>query len=239
MCAKNKNDREEQLRRNYEEIAQLAGGLAHEIRNPLSTISLNLDILSEDMEDAETPKDRRMKQRVETISQECDQLEQILKDFLHFTRGMELEASPCDLTKIVTSFIESQRLEADAKNVEISPHLAPGLPKLNLDIHQFRQVLLNLTLNAFQAMPDGGVLEFQTEQQGEHVIFQIIDNGKGISKRAQKKIFDLFYSTKQEGCGLGLPTVRKIIEAHQGTIQCESEPGQGTRFSISLPVPKS
>lgn len=236
MCAREQNDREELLRRNYAEIAQLAGSLAHEIRNPLSTISLNLDILSEDLEDSQTPRDRRMKQRIETISLECDQLEQILQDFLHYTRGMDLETTPCDLSHLVSNFIESQRLEADARQIEISPHLAPDLPRLNLDVHQFRQVLLNLTLNALQTMPEGGVLEFQTYQQDDQIVLQIIDNGLGISNKAQERMFDLFYSTKLEGSGLGLPTVRKIIEAHHGSIECESEPGRGTKFSIFFPI---
>ncbi len=236
MSSKNKNDREELLRRNYAEIAQLAGGLAHEIRNPLSTISLNLGVLSEDLEDGDTPRDLRMKRRIEIISRECDHLEQILSDFLRFTTGMELETQLCDLSQLVGSFIESQRLEADARQIEISPHLAPDLPRVHLDPHQFRQVLLNLTLNAMQAMPEGGVLEFQTFLQANEVVLQIIDNGDGISKPAQKKIFDLFYSSKPEGSGLGLPTVRKIIEAHHGSIQCESEPGRGTKFTVFLPI---
>ncbi len=236
MSPEKDNAREELLRRNYAEIAQLAGELAHEIRNPLSTISLNLGVLSEDIEEGTSPRDLRMKRRIDTISQECDHLEQILSDFLRFTTGMELETQPCDLSEVAGKFIESQQLEAVARHIEISPHLASDLPKVLLDPHQFRQVLLNLTLNAMQAMSEGGVLEFQTFQQDEYVVLQIIDNGKGISKLAQKKIFDLFYSTKPEGSGLGLPTVRKIIEAHHGFIQCESEPGRGTKFSIFLPA---
>ncbi len=236
MAAEKNSNHEDQLRRNYTEIAQLAGELAHEIRNPLSTISLNLGVLNEDLEEGTTPRDLRMKRRVETISKECDHLEQILNDFLRFATGTELEAQLCDLSKVVDHFIESQRLEAETRKIEISPHLASALPKVMIDPHQFRQVLLNLTLNAMQAMSDGGVLEFQTFQQAEYVVLQIIDNGQGISEQAQKKIFDLFYSTKPEGSGLGLPTVRKIVEAHHGFIQCESEPGRGTKFSIFLPA---
>ncbi len=238
ISSKKEREREELLQRNYTEIAQLAGGLAHEIRNPLSTISLNLGVLKEDLEEGNTARDLRMKRRVETISRECEHLEQILSDFLHFTTGMELETQPCDLSALVGEFIESQQLEAAARQIEISPHLAPDLPRVSLDPHQFRQVLLNLTLNAMQAMPEGGVLEFQTFRQAENVVLQIIDNGNGISRQAQGRIFDLFYSSKPEGSGLGLPTVRKIVEAHQGTIQCESEPGRGTKFSIYLPIDK-
>ena len=227
---------EPDLRREYERLAQLAGGLAHELRNPLSTICLNLEILKEELADARTPRERRMEQRVRVIRAECEQLEQLLTHFLQFSRGLELSLEPLDLSEVVREFIPFQLPQALAQGVEISPHLASGLPLVMLDRAQFRRVLLNLTLNALQAMPAGGILEFQTFQEHEHVVLVVIDSGQGIAEKNRERIFDLFFSTKPGGSGLGLPTVRKISEAHGGRIECESEPNRGTRFRIKLPL---
>jgi two-component system sensor histidine kinase HydH len=99
-------------------------------------------------------------------------------------------------------------------------------------------VLMNLTQNAVQSMPDGGHVELQTHVQDGHVILQVIDNGPGMTEQTKSKLFQVFFSTKASGSGLGLSTVRKIVEAHDGKIACESETGKGTRFSVSIPVPE-
>ncbi len=226
----------EDFQRAYEELAQLTGELAHEIRNPLSTICLNLEILKEDLKEAQTPRDRRMEQRVDAIRTECQQLEQLLNDFLHFARGLELSPEPVDLSALVREFIQFQQPRTARQQVEISPHLASGLPLVQLDPSQMRGVLLNLTVNAMQAMPEGGTLEFQTFHEGDRVVLVVIDSGQGIDLRYLPRIFDPFFSTKPGGSGLGLPTVRKVIQAHGGSITCESEPRRGTRFRIDFPI---
>jgi two-component system sensor histidine kinase HydH len=223
------------LQSQYAEIASLAGGLAHEIRNPLSTISLNLDLLREDLEEGETPRERRMLQKVITLRKQCGHLERVLNDFLQFARVGSLQQHPADLNSLVQEFIEFYQPEAKDQGIEISPHLAANLPPVNVDSRLFQQLLTNLARNAQQAMPSGGVLELQTYSRGQCVMLDIIDTGEGMSPETQARMFDAFYSTKQEGSGLGLPTVRKIVEAHGGTILCDSESGRGTRFSISLP----
>jgi len=225
-----------QLRREYEQIAHMAGGLAHELRNPLSTICLNLEILREELKSEQSPRDRRMQLRVDAIRKECLRLEELLNEFLRFARGLELTLEPTDLAACVEEFLQFQRPQAIAQKVELREHLAAGLPPVLLDQQQFRCVLLNLTINALQAMPQGGTLEFQAYQQGDFVCLELIDSGTGIPEKHRDKIFDLFYSTKPGGSGLGLPTVRKIVEAHQGTITCDSAPNHGTRFCIMLPV---
>ena len=225
-----------QLQSQYAEIASLAGGLAHEIRNPLSTIALNLDLLSEDLAAGDSPRERRILQKVIAVRKQCVNLERLLNDFLQFARVGAVEQQPADLNGLVEEFIEFYQPQAKDQGIEISPHLAANLPHVNIDARLFRQVLTNLTRNAQQAMPRGGVLELQTYSRDDRVILEIIDNGEGMSPETQSKMYDTFYSTKQEGSGLGLPTVRKIVEVHGGTIHCDSEPGRGTRFSISLPV---
>lgn len=216
------------------EIAQLAGGLAHEIRNPLSTISMNLEILVEDLANPATPKERRILSKLEVLQRECRFLNRILDDFLSFSRADNLELEKINLNHVVRDFVEYYQPQAKLHGVEISPHLDPDLPPVQLDPRQFRQVLLNLSINAQQAMPQGGTLELQTHARGDRVDLDLIDNGVGMDDRVRGKLFQLFFSTKQGGSGLGLPTVRKIVLAHGGEISVESEKGKGTRFTISL-----
>jgi two-component system sensor histidine kinase HydH len=226
----------EKLQSQYAEIASLAGGLAHEIRNPLSTMTLNLDLLLEDVAAAESPRERRMLQKISAVRKQCVQLERLLNDFLQFARVGSLERQSTDLNALVQEFIDFYQPQAKDLGIDISPHLAANLPPLSIDVGLFRQVLANLSRNAQQAMPKGGVLELQTYCRNDRVTLDIIDTGEGMSQETQAKMFDAFYSTKPDGSGLGLPTVRKIVEAHGGTIHCDSEPGRGTRFSISLPA---
>ena len=136
----------------------------------------------------------------------------------------------------MAEFIEFFRPTAAGQNIEISPHLATNLAPVRLDRVLFRQVLLNLAINAQQAMPQGGLLELQTSMSAGQVCLDLIDNGCGMDERTMSKMFQVFFSTKQKGSGLGLPTVRKIIEAHGGQITCQSAVGKGTRFTILLPA---
>ena len=226
----------ERLLAQYAEIATLAGGLAHEIKNPLSTILMNLDLLAEELEDGDSPRDRRMRRKLETIQRECRRLQEILNAFLQFARAGQLELVETDLNRIVREFIEFYQQEARRRGIEISPHLSANLPMVRVDEALIRQMLINLAQNAQDAMPNGGTLEIQTYARDGRVVLEIIDNGQGMDPSVQEKMFQVFFSTKPGGSGLGLPTVRKIVEAHQGTIQCESEPGRGTRFTITLPA---
>jgi signal transduction histidine kinase len=226
----------ERLQSQYTEIASLAGGLAHEIRNPLSTIALNLDLLLEDLAAGDSPRERRMLAKVTSLRKQCVHLERLLNDFLQFARVGSLEQRPVELNVLVQEFIDFYQPQAKELGIEISPHLAANLPAVNIDFQLFLQVLTNLSRNAQQAMPKGGVLELQTYARDDRVMLDIIDTGEGMSSETQEKMFDTFFSTKPGGSGLGLPTVRKIVEVHGGTILCDSELGRGTRFSISLPA---
>jgi signal transduction histidine kinase len=220
----------------YSEIATLAGGLAHEIRNPLSTMSLNLELLIEDVQDSELPRDRRMLTKLQKVQQEAEQLNELLNDFLQFARVTDQELVGTDVNVLVRDFVDFYRPTAKEYGIEVSLHLASNLPQVRVDESLMRQVLLNLAQNARQAMPDGGHLELQTFVLDDHVQLEFIDTGSGMSDATRAKIFQVFFSTKSDGSGLGLPTVRKIVEAHGGRISCESEPGRGTRFLISLPA---
>ena len=229
------SDERQRLLRQYAEIATLAGGLAHEIKNPLSTMSMLLELLAEDLGETESQRERRMLTKVQTIQKECSHLEDIVNAFLKFARVGELSLMPTDLNVVVSEFIDFFQPEAREHGIEISPHLSGDLPPVALDVSLIRQVLLNLALNAQQAMPSGGLLELQTFARGDRVYLADIDNGQGMNELTRSRLFEVFFSTKPNGNGLGLPTVRKIVDAHRGTITCESEVGRGTRFTIALP----
>ena len=223
------------LRAQYAEIAQLAGGLAHEIRNPLSTISLNLDLLAEDFQQPETPRDRRALQKIERLRREGRRLQTLLEDFLRLVRVQDLRLEPADLNLVVEEMRDFCEPQAMAQGIIVRSHSADDLPRVLLDVDLFKQALLNLFINARQAMPDGGELILTTRRDGSWVVLDITDTGLGMTDEVRSRIFDAFYSTRPGGSGLGLPTTRKIIEAHGGDIRVESEPGKGSQFTIRLP----
>lgn len=229
------DDERQRLLAQYAEIAALAGALAHEIRNPLSIMGMNLDLLAEEVGAGDSPRDRRLLQKVHSVQRECRQLETILEEFLRFARLQEPDLVECDLNSEVRAFLEFYQAEASAKGVEISPHLSPDLPPVRLDRGMFRQALINLALNAEQAMPRGGLLELQTHWRDGRVELDIIDSGCGMNEETLARIFEVYYSTKPTGSGLGLPTVKRIVEAHGGRVTVDSAPGRGTRFTLSLP----
>jgi len=226
----------------YAEFAALVGGLAHEIRNPLSTIRLNMELLAEDFEksDPESPtkqRDRRAKAKIDLVRQECDRLQKLLGDFLDFARQESLSPEPGSLNVEVEQLLDFFAPKARDAGVEIVRYLDPELPTVRLDRETFRSAVLNLLLNSVQAMDAGGQLMVRTRPSGLGVVLELIDTGAGMDAETLAKVFQAFYTTKQGGSGLGLPTARKIVEAHGGTIDIETAPGRGTKVTIWLPAP--
>jgi len=225
----------EQLAEQYAQIARLTGSLAHEIKNPLSTINLNMELLAEDFQEPETPRDKRALRKIEMVQRECRRLQSILDDFLNFAKVRRMNFEPSDLNEEIRKLLEFYRPKADEARIEITPYLKSDLPSVMLDREQFRGALLNLILNAQQSMVGGGQLVVATDTTARGVCLHLIDTGCGMDEQTLARIFEAFYSTKPGGTGLGLPTTGKIIEAHGGTITCQSEVGRGTRFTLELP----
>lgn len=221
----------------YTEIAKLAGGLAHEIKNPLSTIRLNMELLAEDFAEGETLRERRALAKVQVVQRECRRLQELLDNFLSFAKVRKLNQIPSNLNLQVKQVVDFFRPKAAEAGIEIVDYLAADLPTVLLDREAFHGALLNLVLNAEQAMPKGGQLVVRTSTVGDGVALDLIDTGCGMAPETQAHIFDAFFSTKGSGSGLGLPTARKIIEAHGGSISLQSEVGRGTQFTIKLPLP--
>lgn len=219
----------------YGELAELAGGFIHEIKNRVGTLSLNLQLLAEDFEGAQTPRERRALERVTRLSGECQKLVDLASDFLRFARVHELQTESTALDEVVTRVIDFLAPTARQNNVEIKWFPA-DLPAVTLDRDLFEQCLLNLMLNAEQAMPDGGTLTLIGRRDGDFVCLDVIDTGPGIAPEQLAKLFRPFHTTKSNGNGLGLATTRRIIDAHGGTIDVQSEAGRGTKFTIRLPA---
>jgi signal transduction histidine kinase len=225
----------------YAELAELAGGFIHEIKNHLSTLGLNLQLLAEDFQDPRTQRERRALDRIVRLQGECARLVEVSNDFLRFARLKEIRAQPTDLSNVVEEMLDFFGPTAKQANIEVKCYVPADLPRVALDRELFKQALLNLLLNAAQAMPEGGDLTIQAcvEERGERpaqVCIDLIDTGKGMEAEVLAKVFRPFFTTKPGGTGLGLPTSRRIVEVHGGEMSVESEPGKGTKFTIRLPV---
>jgi signal transduction histidine kinase len=220
----------------YAELAELAGGFVHDLKNHLSTLRLNLQLLAEDFQDPQSQRERRALDRILRLQNECQRLVDISNEFLRFARVKDLELAPANLADVVEELTDFFGPMARAANIEIKSYIPTDLPLLALNRDMFKQALLNLLLNAQQAMPTGGEVTLLARSETQGVLFEVIDTGRGMSPDVLANAFRPFYSTRSGGSGLGLPTTRKIIETHGGTINVQSELGHGTKFTIRLPA---
>lgn len=230
------SDDRQKLVDQYTEIATLAGGLAHEIKNPLSTIRLNMELLAEEFSSAETPRERRALAKMEMVQRECQRLQDLLDDFLNFAKARAPRLEQTDVNAELRRALDFFQPQADDSGVEVVRYFDPDLPAVRLDREMFHAAIMNLVLNAQQAMPGGGQLVVRTSARNGWVVVDLIDTGSGMDEKTVGQIFKAFYSTKRGGSGLGLPTTRKIIEAHGGQISVQSAVGRGTQFTVELPV---
>lgn len=227
----------DQLRAQYAELAALAGSLAHEIKNPLSVIRMNMDLLAEDFASPETPRERRALSKIEMVGRQCERLENLLNDFLRFNKVGKLELRLGDLNEQVARVLDLFEAQAADNQIEIVRYLDHDLPSILLNGETLQAALVNLVKNAFEAMEGGGQLVARTRVTRQGVALDLIDTGCGMDERTAMKMFEAFFSTKSGGSGLGLPTARRIIEAHGGRIGVHSEVGRGTQFTLEFPMP--
>lgn len=221
----------------YHELAELAGELAHEIKNPLSVIRMNMDLLEEDFAEPESPRERRALQKIAVVSRQCTRLENLLNDFLRFARLRQLDLRAGNLNEQIDRVLDLFEPQAKESGVEVIRYLDPDLPSVLLHAETLQAALVNLVKNALEAMPDGGQLMVRTRSSRSGVAVDMIDTGRGMDENTLFRMFEAFYSTKSNGTGLGLPTAKKIVEAHGGRIDVQSAPGLGTKFTLEFPTP--
>lgn len=234
------------------ELGTLTGHLAHEIRNPLSTIKLNLQLLSEDVGDlAKVAREgkltvdhlddparvfERQQRKLIAVTSEAERLAETLTDFLRYAGKMELHCVSQDVNEILDDLIDFYEPQALSKNIQMRESLGEKAAVCRIDVDLFKQALLNLFINSTQAMADGGDLIIRSSMSNGEVRIEVIDTGPGIPEDVKDKVFDAYYTTRSGGTGLGLPTCRRIIEEHGGHIELHSEAGKGTSFTIVLPL---
>jgi signal transduction histidine kinase len=231
------------------EIGAMTGGLAHEIKNPLSTIGLNAQLLSESVQELaiDDLEKGRLVRRLETLRREVERLRDTLADFLKFAGEVRVELKPTDLNSVVEELVDFYLPQAQHKGVSLRADLSKEPMRVMLDASHFKQALLNLMLNATQAMtPPGGesspgpkelILRTNAAKglDGPTCELHVIDTGPGIPADMLPKVFTPYFTTKSGGTGLGLPTTNRLIEAHNGRLAVHTEVGKGTDFAIVLP----
>ncbi len=230
--------------RGLEESGKLTGQLAHEIKNPLSTIKVNLKLIGEDLEQAKSDDLRQETERIlngafrkiGAIKKEADRLEQIVEGFLRYAGRTDLHLADIDINELLNDMVDFYLPQAHSHSITIRQGLYKKPLICKVDVDMLKQVILNLFINAQQAMSEGGELIIRTSKQMENSVIEISDTGVGIAPDKLDSIFDAYYSSRREGTGLGLLTAKKIIDAHNGTINVESEVGKGTSFMIKLPL---
>ena len=230
------DDLNRRLVEQYTEIATLAGTLAHEIKNPLSTVQLNLQLLREDLDPAD-PAHSRVLRRLETVQKETSRLRDIVDDFLRYAGKLEIHKQPVDVNNLLEDLVDFLTPQAQLQRVQIRLKRADGGLIVPLDERHIKQTLLNLMINALQAMPEGGgeIILSASRHDGQALI-EVTDTGRGIEPQALSQVFDAYYSKKKGGTGLGLAIAKRLVEEHGGKVGVTSEMGKGSIFRVELPL---
>ncbi|MGB1071721.1 MAG: two-component system sensor histidine kinase NtrB [Planctomycetota bacterium] len=225
-----------------QDVASLAGMLVHEVKNPLSTLNISSQLILEEMGPADTPKEQRTLRRLEMMQSEIQRIEKIISSFLQLTKPQKMSRDSIDVSRLVEEVISRNRevIELDGVSVLFQPG---SVSSVTGDAAMLHQAILNLIINGCTAMPNGGELlvrVMETRYRGSPaVVIEVTDTGVGITEEAIPRIFRPYVSTTEGGTGLGLPTTLRFVRLHGGTILVESEPEQGSRFSIILPAEES
>ncbi len=235
-----KRAREARLRRaeSLASLTTLAAGVAHEIKNPLGSIGIHLQLVNKVLDASESSEAESLREYLEVIAEEVDRLNSIVVDFLFAVRPMDIQLQDSDLHELIQEMVDFVGYELDAADIELVLDLDETVPAMRLDEKYFKQVLINLIKNAIHAMPDGGELRISTENRSDEVLLRVRDTGIGMSSDVIHKIFEPYYTTRDDGSGIGLTLVYKIIREHMGDIAVASEEGKGSTFTVCLPVPQ-
>jgi two-component system, sporulation sensor kinase E len=235
-----KRSREARLRRaeSLASLTTLAAGVAHEIKNPLGSIGIHMQLIQKAMGSIDDERTDAIQEYVDVVNEEVERLNRIVVDFLFAVRPMNTTLEDRDLNPILQDLLDFVRYELEDAGIAIVAELDEDLPQLRLDEKYLKQALLNIVKNAISAMPDGGELTVSTRRQGDEVVLRISDTGEGMSEDVLNKIFEPYFTTKDFGSGIGLTLVYKIIKEHMGEISVVSQEGRGTAFTILFPVPQ-
>lgn len=224
-------------------LTNLAASVAHEIKNPLGAISIHIQLIQKALKraregDGMLPDEKFVEKYLDVVNEEIDRLNRIIVDFLFAVRPIQAKLEPVNPNEIINSLMDFMKPEFDKAKVELKLELLDKPPNLMLDVALFKQVIMNLAQNAVAAMKTGGILGINTQIKNDHFIITVADTGEGMDEQTCSRIFEPYFTTKANGTGLGLTMVYKIIKESAGEIDVRSFPGEGTIFTISLPIPQ-
>lgn len=228
---------EEQLREAEKSavVGRLASAIAHEIRNPLNYINLTLDHLKNRFSPEDEERSRTFEKLTGQLKNEVERINRLVSDFLRYSRPSKLVRKPLDIREVVKTSLKIIEHQAEEHEIKIGMVERDVVPQVLGDKEMLRSVFSNLFLNAVQAMEqDGGRLTVTLCAVGESVVIEVRDTGGGIPETDRDKVFEPYFSTKETGTGLGLAIVKRVVEEHGGSISLESEPDEGTVFTITL-----
>jgi signal transduction histidine kinase len=213
-------------------LSRVSGGVAHEVKNPLNAMLLHVEVARAKLSHGDTALEPQM----DIISSEILRLDRVVKTFLDFTRPVELNLANMPVDEFVKDLVDLARPQADASGIRVAAEQKAEGVEVRIDRDLLKQALLNIVVNAIEAMPGGGDLRLESSVAGDTAEIRVADSGPGIPPDLREKIFRLYFTTKQKGSGIGLAMAFRIVQLHDGTIDFTSEPGKGTAFFIRLPI---
>jgi two-component system sensor histidine kinase HydH len=217
-------------------IETLAAGVAHEVRNPLNSVQINLSILEQDLVESLPDRDAHAFKVLRRIAGEIKRLDDFISEFLRFARPPRLNVERLPVRPLITDLADFIAPECSKKGVALDLDLR-GTESALLDGFQLKQAILNLVLNALQATPAGGHITVRTDGAESRFVVAVVDDGEGMNPETLEKALTPFFTTREEGTGLGLPLVRRIAEQHGGSLEISSTPGEGTTAALVFPAP--
>ena len=224
-----------ELSRRLAAIGRLTSGVGHEVKNPINAIVVHLELLKTKLGDASAPAVRHL----EVIDSEIHRLDRVVQMLVDFSRPVELDLRERDLRTVIGDVLTLATAEFSTRNVTLISHMPSHPIMANVDADLLKQAVLNVILNGAQAMPEGGKLEVTLEDDRKTALLRIADEGAGIPEEIREKIFDLYFTTKSEGSGIGLAMTYRILQLHYGSIEVQSKTGRGTEFQLRIPLSAS
>lgn len=222
-------------------IGSMSAKMAHEIRNPLGSVLLNLSLMQDEMQALNIRPEgegEEVYRLMRSMDSQLQRVERIIQDYLRFAKMPKVRREPTQLNELLSRELGNMKATFEKHRVRVQMELDPTLPQINADEAQVWEAILNLTRNAMEVMPEGGSLRYRTARDRDFACLTIADSGPGMSEETRANLFKPFFTTKKGGTGLGLPLVLQILGEHGGRVECESAVGRGTTFHLFFPLPK-
>ena len=213
-------------------LSRVSGGVAHEVKNPLNAMLLHVEVARAKLAHGDTA----IEPQIEIISSEIARLDRVVKTFLDFTRPVELRMTTMPVSELLEEMVALARPQAEAAGIRVILEDDSGGAPVRVDRDLFKQAVLNVVVNAIEAMPHGGELRLACHSSASTAEIRISDSGPGIPPALSEKIFRLYFTTKEKGSGIGLAMTFRMVQLHDGTIEFSSQPGKGTTFTLRIPV---